>query len=106
MKRVEHDVLHRTTATDAVKECKEQTARKPLQDGIGSSAAVGSWCCIGGELPVELRPQPDYRQGHRPQRLLGGRKVAKKKAKRKVAKKAAKKKVAKRKKKKAKRRVC
>jgi len=105
MKRVDHDVSHRTTATDAVKECKEQTARKPLQDGIGAGAAVGPWCCIGGDVPVELRPQPDCRQGDRPQRLLGGHEVAKKKAKRKVAKKAAKKKVAKRKKRKAQRRV-
>ncbi len=103
---VEHDVSHRATATGAIKECKEQTARKPV------AGEHGPW--YGGRLvvlyrwrvPVELRPQPDYRQGNRPQRLLGGHEVAKKKAKRKVAKKAAKKKVAKRKKKKARRAVC
>jgi hypothetical protein len=72
-----------------------------LRTAEALSAVIGSWCCFGGEPPVELRTQPDYRQGDRPQRLLGGPEVAKKKAKKKVAKKAAKKKVAKRKKKKA-----
>ena len=54
--------------------------------------------CFCGDRPVELRSQPDYRQGVARNVWLGGREVAKKKAAKKVKKaKKAKRKVAKKK---------
>lgn len=65
---------------------------------------MSSLFCFCGDTPVELRSQPDYRQGSRPQTLLGGLEVAKKKAAKKAAKKTAKKGAKKAAKKKAKKR--